>query len=219
MKLLFCFLIAFYTSVYAKHLDEKEEKTSVKKEKSFSYYVKLAKEHDPEALFKLGKFYYEGKVVKRSYKKALKYLTQSSLLDYKKATYNLGILYSNNKTKFHSYSKAYNIFLDLGNDGHAGAQNRIGSFLTFGFGGPIDFKEAVKWFEKASKQNYIPAQCNLATMYAAGMGVFPNFGRAHVFAKKGKELRHPVCVKVWRDYNLKKYAKDKGFKFKFYTQP
>ncbi len=218
MTKILCLLILLSTLSFSKHFDEKK-KTQVEKEKSFSYYVQLAKERDPEALFKLGKFYYEGRVVKRSYKKALKYLTQSSLLDYQKATYNLGILYSNNKTIYHSYSKAYNIFHDLALEGHAGAQNKIGSFLTFGFGGPIDFKEAVKWFEKSSKQNYIPAQCNLATMYASGMGVFPNFGRAHVFAKKGKELKHPVCLKVWRDFNLGKYKQDKGFKFKFYTQP
>jgi len=218
MTKILCLLILFSTLSFSKHFDEKK-KTQVEKEKSFSYYVQLAKKRDPAALFKLGKFYYEGRVVKRSYKKAFKYLTQSSLLDYKKATYNLGILYSNNKTIYHSYSKAYNIFHDLALEGHAGAQNKIGSFLTFGFGGPIDFKEAVKWFEKSSKQDYIPAQCNLATMYASGMGVFPNFGRAHVFAKKGKELKHPVCLKVWRDFNLGKYKQDKGFKFKFYTQP
>jgi len=219
MNKIFCLILIFFTLGYTDHLQENDKTKIEKKEKSFSYYVKLAKKRDPEALFKLGKFYYEGKIVKRSYKKALKYLNRSSALGYEKATYNLGILYANNKTIYHSYSKSYEIFLELAKEGHAPSQNKVGTFLTFGFGGPIDFVEAVKWFEKSSKQSYITAQCNLASMYAAGMGVFTNFGRAHAFAKKGKELRHPICLKIWREYNLGKYKKDKGFKFKFYTQP
>lgn len=216
-KILYIFII-FNTLCFGTHLEEKE-KTSKEKEKSFSEYVRLAQKRDPEALFKLGKFYYEGIIVGKNYKKAFKYLTKSSLLGYEKATYNLGVLYGNKRTTYHSYSKAYDIFLALGEHGHPGAQNRIGTFLTFGLGGPIDFKEAVKWFEKSSKQGYISAQCNLASMYASGMGVFTNFGRAHAFAKKGRELGNRICMKVWREYNLGKYNKDKGFKFNFYTQP
>ncbi len=219
MKNILIVPLIFSTFTFADYLQKKEEKQTVKKEKNFSQYVKLAKKRDPEALFKLGKFFYEGRVVKKSYKKALKYLNHSSALGYEKATYNLGILYSNNKTKYHSYSKAYDIFLELAHEGHRAAQNKVGSFLTFGLGIPIDFKEAVKWFENSSKQGYVPAQCNLSSMYASGKGVFTNFGRAHAFAKKGKELKHPTCLKVWRDYNLGKYTEDKGFKFNFYNQP
>ena len=219
MKVILCIFVLFSTISFATHLADNEKHEVKEKEKSFTYYVRLAKKRDPEALFKLGKFYYQGKVVKRNYEKALKYLGMSSDLGYKKATYNLGILYANSKTKYHSYSKSFDIFSELGQNGHAGAQNRVGIFLRLGLGGPVDFKEAVKWFEMSSKQGYISAQCNLAAMYAEGMGVFVNFGRAHAFAKKGKELGNPICVRVWRNYNLWKYKKDKGFKFKFYTQP
>jgi TPR repeat protein len=77
----------------------------------------------------------------------------------------------------------------------------------------------VEYFEKASKQGYVTAQCNLAMMYASGKGVFPNFGRAHVFAKTGVEQGNPICKKVWEDYNLSKYPEDKSFKLNFYTKP
>jgi len=225
MKKILCLLFILLSFSFASHSKEKQQQEltpsqkRIHNQKEFSHYAKLSKENDPEALFKLGKYYYEGRVVKKSYTKALAYLEQSSDLGYKKATYNLGILYANNKTPYHSYSKSFNIFIELAEEGNAAAQNRIGMFLTLGLGGPVDFKEAVKWYEKSSKQGYLTAQCNLASMYAGGMGVFTNFGRAHAFAKKGKSLNHPICVKVWRDYNLGKYEKDKGFKFKFYNQP
>lgn len=223
MKKTFCLLILLFTLGFSSHQKEETSPPSKAKKETkqqeFSQVAKLARQSDPAALFKLGKFYYEGRVVKKSYKKSLKYIQLSSDLGYEKATYNLGILYANNRTPYHSYSKAYNLFISLAETGHAAAQNKVGMFLTLGLGGPVDFKEAVKWYEKSSKQGYITAQCNLASMYAAGMGVFTNFGRAHAFAKKGKEQRHSICMKVWKDYNLGKYTKDKGFKFKFYTQP
>jgi len=222
MRKTFCLLALLATLGFANHSNTNTNKNIKHKENQrqvFSRSVKLAKQNDPEALFQLGKFYYEGKIVRKSYKKALQYLEKAHDLGYEKATYNLGIIYSNSRTPYHSYSKAYDIFIELAEKGNAAAQNRVGMFLTLGMGGPIDFKEAVKWYEKSSKQGYITAQCNLASMYAGGMGVFTNFGRAHAFAKKGKELRNPICLKVWRDYNLEKFNKDKGFKFKFYNQP
>ncbi len=99
MKKILCIFVIFSTLCFGSHLQE-EEKTAKVKEKSFSEYVKLAQERDPEALFKLGKFYYEGIIVSRSYKKAFKYLNQSSRLGYEKATYNLGVLYGNSKTTY-----------------------------------------------------------------------------------------------------------------------
>ena len=82
-----------------------------------------------------------------------------------------------------------------------------------------DYKEAVKWYERASKQGYVNAQCNLAFMYASGKGVWQNMGRAHAFAKPGFKKGNPNCEKVWNDFNLEKYPEDKGFKFKFYNEP
>lgn len=207
IKIFFLFFI-LSTSVFA-----------INDENEFNKQLILSKKNNPEALFKMGKFYYEGKIVKKSYEKAYKYLNKSSILEYTKANYSLGILYANKKTPYHNYKKAYEIFSELANKGHAAAQNKIGMFLSLGLGLPKDYKEAVKWYEKSSKQGYITAQCNLALMYAEGRGVFTNFGRAHAFAKDGKEKGNPICKKVWKEYNLHKYPNDDGFKFNFYVKP
>jgi TPR repeat protein len=106
----------------------------------------------------------------------------------------------------------------LANQGHAGAQNRMGMFLLYGFI-QKDYVQAVKWFEKSSMQGYELANCHLAFMYASGKGVWQNLGRAHAFAKKGKDNGIKMCQKVWKDFKLFKYPEDKGWKFKFYNKP
>ena len=107
--------------------------------------------------------------------------------------------------------------MELALKGDPKAQNKIGIFLTYGFGVEKDYKLAVKWLEKSYFQgNYLPASCNLAYMFANGYGVFHNFGRASTISKKGYMQKLPMCVKVYEDFNLHKYNKDKGFKYGFY---
>ncbi len=62
----------------------------------------------------------------------------------------------------------------------------LGQFLVNGVLVEKDYKMAVRYFERASKQELIDAQCNLAFMYASGKGVFPNFGRLINLLKKVK---------------------------------
>lgn len=219
MKLLFaCFFL--YTFIQASTLQKAQEAEENKEyQKAFNYYQDVSK-NNAIALFKLGTYYYKGKVVKKNYLKAKQYFEKASFLGYEKATYNLGILYSNKKASFHDYNKAYNIFLGLAKDEHAPSQNRIAMFLTFGISGiEKNYKEAVTWYEKSAKQGYVNAQCNLAFMYASGKGVWQNMGRAHAFAKPGYEKNNRLCKKVWKDFNLAKYPEDKGWKFKFYNKP
>ncbi len=190
--------------------------------KAVRYYKKAAFENnDAQAHYKLGIFYYEGTVVKRNFTQTYRSFTKASLLGHKTARYNLGIFYASKRTPYFDIQHAYNIFKELAVQGHAGAQNRVGMYLTIGINGVIekDYKKAVLWLEKSSKQGYENAHCNLAYMYASGKGVWKNMGRAHAFAKDGVKKKNPLCMKVWREFSLKKYPEDKGFKLKFYNKP
>ena len=51
-----------------------------------------------------------------------------------------------------------------------------------GFGVEQDFKEAVKWFEKAADQGAAMAQDNLGGMYGKGLGVEQNYVTAYTWA-------------------------------------
>lgn len=186
---------------------------------ALSIYKTLAKENNLDAMFRLAQIYSKGKTIKRSLPKAKDLLQRASSLGHDKSTYYLGKIYLSKKTRYYNLVSAYNTFLKAANRGYAPAENMIGLFFVNGIAVEKDYKIAVNYFERASKQDYIDAQCNLSFMYASGKGVFPNFGRANQFAKKGLSLGNKKCIKVWKDYNLQKYEEDKGWKFNFYTKP
>lgn len=187
--------------------------------KALSMYKALAKQNDVKSMFRLAQIYARGKTVSKSLSKSHDLLKKASSLNHQKSTYYLGKLYLSKKSPYYNSIDAYNIFIKSANEGYAPSQNMIGQLLVNGIVVEKDYKMAIKYFERASKQNYIDAQCNLSFMYASGKGVFPNFGRAHQFAKKGVEEKNKNCLRVWEDYNLKKYKEDKGWKFNFYNKP
>ena len=182
-------------------------------------YKALIKKNDKVAMFKLALIYSSHKYIKKNLQKTHRLLQRASILGNHKATYYLGKLYLSKKSFYYNQKKAYNMFLESSNNLYAPAQNKIGEFLLKGIVIKKDYVLAVKYFEKASKQGYINAQCNLAFMYANGKGVSTNFGRAHTFAKNGYLKNIHKCKKVWYDFNLYKYKKDKAWRFNFYTKP
>ncbi|QKF81469.1 tetratricopeptide repeat protein [Halarcobacter ebronensis] len=218
-KIIFSLFVVFTTLFSLTFEEVKDIEKKYGDNDALPLYKKLAEQDDVEAMFELARIYLEGKVVKRNYFSAKQLLESASERNHDKSTYYLGKLYLLKKGPYYDPVKAYNTFVIAANNDYAPAQNMIGQFLLNGIAVDKDYILAVKLFEKASKQGYIEAQCNLAFMYASGKGVFPNFGRAHQFAKKGKEEGNKRCIKVWNDYNLEKYPEDKGWKFNFYTQP
>ena len=55
-----------------------------------------------------------------------------------------------------------------------------------------DLKKAERWFEKAARRGYAPAQVNLAMMYLQGWGVAPNDGAAFYWLTLAAQQGHPV---------------------------
>jgi TPR repeat protein len=180
-------------------------------------YKKSLRDGEEKVYFKLGTIYYKGKGIRQDINKAMNYFLKASDYGHIKAKYNSAIIYGLKQYKFHNYKKAYSIFLELAQNNYAKAQNKVGQYLLYGLGVDKDYKYAVKWFEESYFINqYKPASCNLALMYASGKGVFPNLGRARKLAQNGYNNKLPLCIKVYKDFNLYKYNKDKGFKFGYY---
>lgn len=125
-----------------------------------------------------------------------------------------------NLMKNDEYKEAYNLFVDDANSGNAKSQLMVGRFFLQGNKlVKKDYEKAMYYFKLASKQKEYEANCYIAYMYANGLGVFPNFGRANVFAKSEYEKGNKLCVKIWNDFNLDKYPQDKGFKIGDYFEP
>ena len=157
-------------------------------------------------------------------KAALSILLFSNLLNSIELTtsdikYELAKEYSSKKSKDYDIKKAYNLLVDNVNENHAKSQLLIGRFFLIGLAVEKDYEKALYYFKEASKQKEYMSNCYIAYMYASGKGVFPNFGRAHVFAKSEYERGNKVCKKVWKDYNLGKYPKDKGWNIGDYNKP
>ncbi len=210
-------LISSLNAMTYKDAKEIEENYGVMK--ALSMYKTLSKQNDVDSMLRLAQIYSSGKYIQKNLTKSYELLKKASSLNHHKSSFYLGKLYLSKKSPYYNLTEAYNTFIKSANAGYAPSQNIIGQFLVNGIVVEKDYKMAVKYFERASKQDYIDAQCNLALMYASGKGVFPNFGRANQFAKKGLELGNKRCKKVWNDFNLSKYDKDKGWKFNFYTKP
>ena len=132
---------------------------------------------------------------KKLYIKAKKYLKNKQLVD------------------------AYNTFIDSSKLNHPKSDMMLGKFFLLGKVVAVDYEKALYYFKKASKQKEYDANCYIAYMYASGKGVFPNFGRARVFAKDEYKKNNKLCVKVWKDYNLGKYKKDEGWQIGSYLKP
>lgn len=136
------------------------------------------------------------------------------------AKYNVARFYLSPKTEPYEPLKAYNMFVELANkDKHGKSQFLIGKFLLYGKIVNKDYEKAMYYFKLASKQRVYEANCYIAYMYAKGLGVFVNLGRAHNFAIKQYYKGDPICEQVWKRFNLHKYTEDKGFGVSDYLKP
>ncbi|RXK00167.1 hypothetical protein CRU98_03150 [Arcobacter sp. CECT 8986] len=215
--LLVCFLFNLCFSITFDEAKQVEQKDGVIK--ALNLYKELAKQENTEAIHRLAYLYTTGKGVPKNYEYAYVLLLKGATLGDFKCAYDLVKLYMNKDTIYYDEINAYNLLSDLVNAKYAPAENMVGVLYLKGMIVQKDYKKAVTYFERASKQGYALAHCYLAYMYASGKGVFANFGRAHIFAKEGMKHNIRLCEKVYKDYNLKKYPEDKGFKFNFYTKP
>ena len=215
-KSIFIIYILLLQIIFANEITNKDQNKN--KNKNINYYKKLSRMGNIDGYFKLGVIYYKGKEAKKDIDKAYYYFKLASDYNHKKAKYNLAVIYSNKKLKYYNPKKGYQLFLELAKQNEPKSQYRVGVALLYGFGVNINYTEALKWLEISYFENrYDRASCAIGFIYANGMGVIQNLGRAK---KLTKDLinKYPLCKKVYEDFKLykNKYNKDRGFKFGYY---
>jgi len=90
------------------------------------------------------------------------------------AKYGLAVKYSNGDGVEKNAQKAFELFVEAAELGHAAAQAHIGSmYLSI-----KDFDLALKWLQKAAEAGDLNAQYEIAVMYAAGDGVEKDIWKA-----------------------------------------
>jgi hypothetical protein len=76
------------------------------------------------------------------------------------------------------YETARQEYEESAKAGDARAQNNLGRFYRLGKGGPVDLKQAIYWFTKASEQGQPNAETSLGDMYENGDGLTKDYNSA-----------------------------------------
>jgi len=75
----------------------------------------------------------------------------------------------------------------LAEQGEAEAQYLLGNRYSIGYGVSQDYKEAVRWYQKAAEQGCANAQYNLGVAYSTGQGVPQDYKKAVKWYRKAAE--------------------------------
>lgn len=97
-----------------------------------------------------------------------------------------GLKSYNNK----DYSKAIESFMKAAEQGHVGAQSRLGFMYYAGQGVTQDDQQAMIWYRKAAEQGDAEAQEELGFLYIAGRGVAHDHQQAMFWYHKAAEQGH-----------------------------
>ena len=76
------------------------------------------------------------------------------------------------------FAQAAKWFRVAADQGHADAQNSLGTMYSGGKGVPKDYVQAAKWYRLAADQGDSYAQTSLGTMYSGGNGVPKDYVQA-----------------------------------------
>ena len=71
--------------------------------------------------------------------------------------------------------------------GHAKAQNNLGTAYAKGEGVPQDYAQALVWYRLAADQGHAKAQNNLGTAYAKGEGVPQDYAQAFAWFRRAAD--------------------------------
>lgn len=86
-----------------------------------------------------------------------------------------------------STARALASLRELAHAGEPEAQMHYGLMLVFGHGGTSDPEEGRFWLRQSALQGYTPAQFNLGTIYAQGIGTETDLARAYAWLALGAD--------------------------------
>ncbi|RFC36708.1 MAG: hypothetical protein DID92_2727743647 [Candidatus Nitrotoga sp. SPKER] len=93
----------------------------------------------------------------------------------------------------HEIKPSRTLILDKAKQGKADDQYAAGLMYMPGGEFPIDYKEALKWFNLAAKQGHAGAEFNLGLLYRNGRGVLQDFTVAAQWIEKAAHKGYPAA--------------------------
>ncbi len=124
----------------------------------------------PEPQYQLGKCYYHGLGVRRSYVEAAKWFGLAAAQGHAKAEAALGTMYAQGVGVAQNSQAALRLLRKAADQGLGAAENQLGILYAQGKGVPQDLDGAAKFFVKAANGGCPAARCNLKLLAATRPG-------------------------------------------------
>lgn len=138
-------------------------------------WYQLAAEHgNISAQNDLGHLYADGKLAQKDLKAAFTWLEKAALAEQPNAQTSIGWAYMSSYLELApDYKLAMEWNLKAANQGFGEGSSNVGMLYEKGWGVPVNFTEAIKWYRKAIDQGIRSAQTvfRLAELYETGHGV------------------------------------------------
>lgn len=185
----------FIESRYATYLYGVEQEKKLNYKNAFKAYQKAAKNGLHQAQMSLGYFYYNGKGVKKNYKKAAYWTETAMNKGYDPiALYNLAQMYRKGHGVVKNYTKAmkyYRVAANFKTNPNVNAQYNLGVIYHEGLMNmDVDLRQAKIYFLKAAKYEHLGAQNNLGAMYKRE----GDYQKAIYWYKKAARKGHKLAI-------------------------
>ena len=150
-----------------------------------------------EALWRLGKKYYNGEGVSIDYARAFEYFKESAEKGNIFGQNDIGVCYARGRGVEKDNGKAFYWYSKSAEQGCAVAQTNLGVYYSNGTVVGKDYGKAFYWFSKSAEQENADAQYNLGVFYDFGLSIQKDTTKAIYWYSKAAEQGHSLA-----QYNL-----------------
>ncbi|MDE6792342.1 MAG: hypothetical protein K2J48_04595, partial [Muribaculaceae bacterium] len=171
--------------------------------KAFECYLKAAEAGHCEAQYEVGVCYRQGEGCQQNFLKAFEWYEKAVAQGNTKAMVNCGILYDNGLGVDKEYRKALEYYNKAAEGGDVQGQYCLGNIFFYGREGiPVNYAEAVRWFEEAAKAKEPDSIFHLAICYSNGLGVEANQRKAYQLLYEAADLDFGPAINMIVQNNI-----------------
>ncbi len=152
--------------------------------KDIGAIIELAELGNANALYKLGRCYFEGFKTNQNLREAFECFKTSANLGNTNAQLYLGYCYEYGKGTRKNLKLAFEWYEMSAHQGNDAAQTNLAYFYEQGIVGEKDYVKAAEWYTKAAEQGNARALNNLGVLYENGRGVDKKKSKAYELYSK-----------------------------------
>ncbi|MBN2603377.1 MAG: bifunctional trypsin-like peptidase domain-containing/SEL1-like repeat protein [Candidatus Thermoplasmatota archaeon] len=159
---------------------------------AFEWFLKSAKNNNPDGQNKVGEMYRDGRGVTQNYEEAFSWFQRSADQENIQALYNIGIMFLKGTGIPEDDLKAFQYISKAAAKHHSNAEYYLGFMYEFGKVNKTDEKQAFNWYSISANQNNSDAQNRLGLIYERGIpGIQPNYTDAIKWFKNAASNENP----------------------------